>query len=69
MKLDKPGNYTWDDRKWFEGNILDYNYTCEQCDGNSDAKVSFRSHNEQPKLFSFNSSVFFETSLGSIFIE
>ena len=44
MKLDKPGTYSWDDRKWFEGNVFGYNYSCEQCDGTPSSKVSFRFH-------------------------
>lgn len=44
VKLDKSGTYSWDDRKWYEGNILDYNYTCAQCDS-PESKLSFRSHN------------------------
>jgi len=46
VKLDKPGTYSWEDKKWFDGNVLDYSYKCDQCDNSSNAKVSFRSHNE-----------------------
>lgn len=69
QKLDKPGTYSWNDRKWFEGNVLGYNYSCEQCSGTSDSKVSFRSHNGEKKLFGFNKTAdFCETSLGSIIL-
>ena len=28
LKLDTHGNYTWNDRQWFKGSILSYNFTC-----------------------------------------
>jgi hypothetical protein len=28
LKLDTQGNYTWNDRQWFKGSILSYNFTC-----------------------------------------
>jgi hypothetical protein len=31
LKLDTHGNYTWNDRQWFKGSILSYNFTCPEC--------------------------------------
>ena len=31
LKLSSTGNYTWNDRKWFTGHILSYNYSCKEC--------------------------------------
>lgn len=32
LKLSSQGNYSWDDREWFKGHVLSYNYTCLECD-------------------------------------
>jgi hypothetical protein len=31
LKLDHSQNYTWEDRNWFTGNILGYNFSCPEC--------------------------------------
>jgi len=31
LKFQNQGNYQWQDRKWWNGNVVNYNYSCEQC--------------------------------------
>lgn len=42
LKLDHHENYTWDDRKWFKGSILSYNFSCPECGEGPDAKVHLK---------------------------
>ena len=64
LKLDAVGNYTWDDRKWFKGNILSYNYTCDQCkDGD---KVRIREHVDLIGQLPITGYDFAETLKGSV---
>jgi hypothetical protein len=38
LKVTKENNYTWEDRKWFDGHVTNYNYTCKDCSPSPDGK-------------------------------
>ena len=62
LKLDATGNYTWDDRKWFTGHVLSYNYTCDQCGD----KVKVREHVDQTATLHATAFDYAETIDGGV---
>jgi hypothetical protein len=42
LTANNVGNYQWEDREWFTGNIIHYNYTCDDCHKMGNTKVRIR---------------------------
>ena len=38
------GEYEWEDREWFEGSVVHYNYSCKECHQGPNSKVRLREH-------------------------
>lgn len=68
LKLDSSGNFTWDDRKWFDGHILSYNYTCNECGENETSKVHLKEHVDPMQNIHFTAYDYAETLSGGVAI-
>ena len=71
LKVSKEDNYTWQNRKWFEGHVLNYNYTCKECstkDGKTH-KVKLREHLDSIQQLQTDGNDFIETLDGGIGVD
>lgn len=64
LQLDTSGNYTWNDKSWFTGHVLGYNYTCDQCGD----KVKVREHVDQTGVLHVTGFDYAETLTGGVAI-
>lgn len=67
LKLDTSGNYTWDTHNWFEGHVLGYNFSCEEC-GAEHAKVHLKEHVHTMASHNFPAFDYAETITGGVAI-
>lgn len=68
LKTVKEGNYSWQDRKWFTGHVLSYNYSCEECNDTErgEQKIKLREHVDSITPLQINGNDFIETMFGGI---
>jgi len=60
------GNYELDDRHWFDGSVIHYNYSCPDCHQGPDSKVRIREHFDNFKDMEINSNFYTETLFGGL---
>lgn len=60
------GNYEWEDREWFTGNIIHYNYTCSECHQGPNSKVRLREHIDNFNDLHVGGNYYTETLRGGI---
>jgi hypothetical protein len=60
------GDYQWEDREWFTGNIIHYNYTCDDCHKGGDSKVIIREHIDNLHDLHIGGNYYTETMRGGI---
>ena len=68
ITFEQHGTYEFDDSKWFTGNVLNYNYTCDDCHQGPDSKVKIREHFDNFKDLHLNGNFYTESIYGGISI-
>jgi hypothetical protein len=66
VKIHKSGHYAWNDRKWFIGHIVAYNFSCMECGENDSSIVHVKEHIDFLGAINFVSYDYCETLQGGI---
>lgn len=66
LSAGNSGNYEWEDREWFTGNIIHYNYTCSECHNGPNSKVRLREHIDNFNDLHVGGNYYTETLFGGI---
>lgn len=66
LKAENKGNYEWEDRQWFDGNVIHYNFSCDECHQGQNPKVRIREHIDNFNDFHIGANHYVETLTGGL---